>query len=285
MREMDVVQRAEGVIRLALSEDLGVEGDITTNAVCPVGGEGRGVIVCREPCRVAGQPIAARVFELVGPGADYTPLARDGEAVKRGQEIGRVEGPLSAILAGERTALNFLCHLGGIATLTARLVAMAEPYGVKVMDTRKTTPGLRALEKYAVKVGGGVNHREGLFDGILIKDNHIASSGGIEIAVRRVRNLLGYKYPVEVEAADLAEVRDALDAGADVIMLDNMDTPAVEKAVALIAGQAKVEVSGGVNPENLQSFARLGVDQISMGFLTHSAPSVDISLELEPGAT
>jgi nicotinate-nucleotide pyrophosphorylase (carboxylating) len=278
---MDIVIQAEGIIRLALSEDLGVEGDITTVAVCPEGKTGKGILTCREPCRVAGQPIAARVFELAGEGSTYRALVPDGEPAGRGRKIGIVEGPLSAILAGERTALNFLCHLSGIASLTARLVAMAEPHGVLVMDTRKTTPGLRVLEKYAVYAGGGTNHRMGLFDGILIKDNHIVAAGGIELAVRRVRNVSGDRYPVEVEAATLREVREAVDAGADVIMLDNMDTGTAEKAIAMIAGQARIEVSGGVTPENFESYARLGVDQISLGFITHSAPSVDISLELE----
>lgn len=278
---MDIVEKAEGLIRLALSEDLGVEGDITTNAACPSCGDGRAAVLCREPCRVAGQPVAERVFALAGPGAAYRPLVEDGKAAGRGQEIALVEGPLAAILAGERTALNFLCRLSGIATLTARLVALAGPYGVDVMDTRKTTPGLRVLEKYAVRAGGGTNHREGLFDGVIIKDNHIAAAGGLEIAVRRTRNLLADRYPIEVEAGTLAEVREALDAGADIIMLDNMDTGTVEKAVALVGGRARLEVSGGITPENFIGFAGLGVDAISLGFLTHSAPAVDMSLELE----
>lgn len=278
---MDIVEKAEGIIRLALSEDLGVGGDITTKAVCTSGGAGRATIVSREPCTVAGQPIARRVFELAGPGAAYRALVEDGAAARGGREIASIEGPMATLLAGERTALNFLCRLSGIATLTARLVALAEPYGVRVMDTRKTTPGLRALEKYAVRAGGGTNHRQGLFDGVLIKDNHIAAAGGIEVAVRRTRNALGDSYAVEVEAGSLAQVREALDAGADIIMLDNMDAQTIEKAVALVGGRARLEVSGGVTPESFMAYAALGVDAVSLGFLTHSAPAIDMSLELE----
>lgn len=278
---MDIADKAEGIIRLALAEDLGAEGDITTNAVCPSQGAGRATIICREPCTVAGQPIAARVFELAGPGVSYRALVEDGGVASEGREIALVEGPLATLLAGERTALNFLCRLSGISTLTARLVALAGPYGVSVMDTRKTTPGLRALEKYAVRAGGGTNHRAGLFDGVLIKDNHIAAAGGIEVAVRRARNAYAEKYPLEVEAGTLAEVREALEAGADVIMLDNMDVQTVAKAVAVVSGRAEIEVSGGVTPGTLVDYAAQGVDRVSMGFLTHSAPAADMSLELE----
>lgn len=280
---MDIARLAEGIIRLALAEDLGVEGDITTAAACPPGAMGRAVIISRGPCRVAGQPVAARVFELAGPGAEYRVLLQDGSDASPGQEIARVEGPLAAVLSGERTALNFLCHLSGIATLTARLVALASPRGVVIMDTRKTTPGLRVLEKYAVSMGGGTNHRQGLFDGVIIKDNHIVAAGGLEIAVRRVRNALGDSFPIEVEAADLAEVRQALDSGADIIMLDNMPPEMVSQAVGLVGGRAKVEVSGGVDPENINGYIEPGVDMISLGFITHSAPAADLSLELTVG--
>jgi|SRR5450756_355140 len=277
---MDIADRAEGVIRIALAEDLGSEGDVTTRAVCRPGDVGRGHLVCGEPCTVAGQPVVARVFALAGPGASYRQLVKDGDSAAAGQVLGEIEGPLPAVLSGERSALNFLCHLSGIATLTARLVAMAAPHGVKIMDTRKTTPGLRVLEKYAVGAGGGTNHRVGLYDGVIIKDNHIAAAGGIPVAVRRARNSLGDKFPLEVEAATLAEVRQAVDSGADIIMLDNMEPGKVEQAVAIIGGRAKVEVSGGVNPDNIGSYLRLGIDFVSLGFITHSAPPVDISLRL-----
>jgi nicotinate-nucleotide pyrophosphorylase (carboxylating) len=277
---MDIAEKAEGIIRLALSEDLGAEGDITTTAACPPGATGKAVIISKRPCRVAGQPVASRVFALAGPGAEYRSLVEDGSDASPGQKIAEVEGPLAAILAGERTALNFLCHLSGIATVTARLVALASPFSVNIMDTRKTTPGLRVLEKYAVSMGGGTNHRQGLFDGVIIKDNHIAAAGGLEIAVRRVRNALADKFPIEVEAASLAQVREALDSGADIIMLDNMAPEMATEAVGLIGGRAKVEVSGGVDPENIGSYVRLGMDAVSLGFITHSAPAADLSLEL-----
>jgi nicotinate-nucleotide pyrophosphorylase (carboxylating) len=277
---LDIADRAEGIIRIALAEDLGSEGDITTSAACRPDDVGKGQLVCGEPCTVAGQTVVARVFALAGPGASYRQLVKDGDSAAAGQALGEVEGPLPAVLSGERTALNFLCHMSGIATLTARLVAMAAPRGVRIMDTRKTTPGLRVLEKYAVSMGGGTNHRVGLYDGVIIKDNHIAAAGGIPVAVRRVRNSLADRFPLEVEASTLVEVRQAIDCGADIIMLDNMEPGQVEQAVAIIGGRAKVEVSGGVNPDNIGSYLRLGIDSVSLGFITHSAPPVDISLRL-----
>jgi len=280
---MDIAEKALGIIRLALAEDLGVEGDVTTRAVCGDGATGVASLVSRGACTVAGGPVAAKVFELAGEGADYQALVADGMSAAPGQSIARLEGPLSAILAGERTALNFLCHLTGIATLTARLVAIADPYGVKILDTRKTTPGLRPLEKYAVAMGGGTNHRQGLYDGVLIKDNHIATAGGLQIAVRRARNAYGDSFPIEVEADSLALVREALDAGADIIMLDNMAPETVTDALALMGGRAASEVSGGITPDSLAGYVTLGMDAISLGFITHSAPAADLSLELELG--
>jgi nicotinate-nucleotide pyrophosphorylase (carboxylating) len=280
MNRMEIAEKAEGIIRLALAEDMGADGDVTTSAVCPPDATGRGVIVTRVPCRVAGQPVAAKVFELSG-GATYSILVEDGTDASPGTELARVEGPLASILGGERTALNFLARLSGIATVTARLVSIAQPYGVAIMDTRKTTPGMRILEKYAVRLGGGTNHRQGLFDGVIIKDNHIAAAGGLDIAVRRARNSLQERFPIEVEAADLAHVREALDSGADVIMLDNMAPELVGKASALVAGRAGIEVSGGVTPENITTYLGQGMDSISIGFITHSAQAVDLSLELE----
>ncbi len=277
---MDIGREAEGIIRMALAEDLGVEGDVTTEALGLGDAAGRGEVLARQPLTLAGGPVAVRVFELVG-GATYTPLLEDGTAVPEGQRVARVEGSLSKILTAERTALNFLCHLSGVATLTSRLVELAKPYGVEVLDTRKTMPGMRVLEKYAVRTGGGSNHRTGLFDGVIIKDNHIAAAGGIAVAVRRLKNSLGERFLLEVEAASLAEVREALDSGADVIMLDNMTPQVVADAVGMIAGRAKTEVSGGVTPDNLREYASVKPDTISLGFLTHSAPAADLSLELE----
>ena len=277
---MDTGEQAEGIIRMALAEDLGVEGDITTRAACPPEATGKAAISAKEPCRVAGQPVAAKVFELSGAGVTYEVLVEDGADAAPGQKISVVRGPLAAILSGERTALNFLSHMSGIATLTSRLVALAAPSGVQIMDTRKTTPGLMVLEKYAVAMGGGTNNRQGLFDGIIIKDNHIAAAGGLEIAVRRVRNALGDRFPIEVEAADLAQVREALDSVADIIMLDNMSPGKVSDAIGLVGGRARLEVSGGVNPDNIGAYVKLGVDMISLGFITHSAPAADLSLNL-----
>ena len=277
---MDIAREAEGIIRLALAEDLGVEGDVTTKACVPEEAQGSGQILARQPLTLAGGPVAAKVFELVG-GVRYSPLAKDGEHASKGQPVARLEGRLSSILTGERTALNFMCHLSGVATLTSRLFELAKPFGVEILDTRKTMPGMRALEKYAVRMGGGTNHRCGLFDGVIIKDNHIAAAGGVGLAVRRLRNALGERFKVEVEAASLAEVREALDAGADAIMLDNMAPGVVSKAVAMVAGRARTEVSGGITPDNLGDYAAMKPDSISLGFLTHSAPSADLSLELD----
>ena len=174
---MDIAEKALGIIRLALAEDLGAEGDVTTAAVCPPDASGKALIVSRGPCRLAGGPVAARVFELAGGGVSYQELLGDGENASPGQAVASLSGPLATLLAGERTALNFMCHMTGIATLTARLVDIASPYGVKILDTRKTNPGMRPLEKYAVAMGGGTNHRQGLYDAVLIKDNHIAAAG------------------------------------------------------------------------------------------------------------
>jgi len=275
---MDITEKALGIIRFALAEDLGSEGDITSKAIFDSSQTGRGRIVCHEACVIAGQPIAAKVFELQG--AEYEPVITDGLRARKGDVIGNVQGRILDILSGERTALNFLSRLCGIATTTQRLVELAKPYEVEIMDTRKTTPGMRVLEKYAVSVGGGKNHRMGLFDGILIKDNHITCAGGIELAVRRVRNKYGETYPVEVEATTLAEVREAVAAQVDVIMLDNMKPDEIKKAVAMVGGKAKVEVSGGLKPHDLPEYVKLGMNYISLGFITHSSPAIDISLEV-----
>lgn len=278
---MEISQIAEGIIRLALAEDLGSEGDITTRACCPSGERAGARLIAREECTVAGQTIAAKVFELAGYDGVYDTIVEDGRVAGPGTVIARIEGDLAGVLAAERTAINFMSHLSGIATLTSRFVSVASPFGVEILDTRKTMPGMRALEKFAVHAGGGTNHRQGLFDGILIKDNHIAAAGGIEIAVRKAKSFSGGKFAVEVEASDLLEVTQALDSGADIIMLDNMEVPRVKEALELIDGRARVEVSGGVNEENVESYARTGVDFISIGFLTHSAPAIDMSLEFD----
>lgn len=278
---MNIADMAEGTIRMALAEDLGAEGDLTSEALLSPERRGRAFVVTRQPCRVAGQPVAQRVFRLTDEAISYRVVVDDGEDASRGDVIARLEGPLLGMLAAERTALNFLCRMIGIATLTARLVALARPHGVEILDTRKTAPGLRSIDKYAVRAGGGTNHRQGLYDGVIIKDNHIEAVGGIDIAVLKARNVLGDRYPVEVEASNLAQVRKALDSGADIIMLDNMDPKMIADAVGLIDGRARVEVSGGIDAENLGSYLELGMNSISLGMLTHSAPAADLSMEFE----
>ncbi len=280
---MDIEKKAEGIIRLALSEDLGAEGDITTKVVVDEHATGSARLIAKSPMVVCGQRVAARVFELAQPGSQYSAVIEDGGEVSIGEEIGRVTGFIRSILAGERTALNFLCHMSGIATLTRELVKKVSAAGIQIMDTRKTHPGMRDLEKYAVMIGGGQNHRRGLYDGVIIKDNHILAAGGIKRAVRLARNALGGQFPIEVEAGTLDDVWDALDSGASIIMLDNMDPITIKQAVEIIGGRAKVEVSGGVRPDNLQEFLIPGVDAISMGFITMSASAADISLELDAG--
>ncbi len=268
--------------RRALDEDLGARGDVTTEALIPKEMEGEGVFFVWDAGVVAGLPLASMVFRLLSSRVDFQPLKRDGERVGRGEVLATVRGPLWAILEGERTALNFLQHLSGIATITARCVELAAPQGVQIMDTRKTTPGLRELEKYAVRAGGGVNHRKGLFDGVLIKDNHIAVVGSAGEAVRRAKERLGEQYPVEVEIQRLDQLEEVIAAGADIVMLDNFDPGEVRKAVEIAAGRVILEVSGGVTPDNLAHYVSTGVKRISMGFLTHSSPALDISLEIRP---
>lgn len=267
-------------VRRALDEDLRSEGDITSRALIPPDMRGRGVIVMREEGVVAGLPLASMTFRLLDPRVRFQPLVSDGDRPATPAEIAVVEGKVSTILEGERTALNFLQRLSGVATLTSRFVAATAPYGVEVLDTRKTTPGLRTLEKYAVRAGGGRNHRFGLYDGVLIKDNHITAVGGTAEAVRRAREALGPETSIEVEVQDLEELEEAIRAGADVVMLDNLSVEEVREAVRRAAGRVKLEVSGGINLENVASYASTGVDFISVGALTHSAPALDIALEL-----
>ncbi len=267
-------------VRRALDEDLRSEGDITTRALIPPDLRGRGVIVMRQEGVVAGLPLASMTFRLLDPRVRFQPLVSDGDRPAAPAEVAVVEGRLSSILEGERTALNFLQWLSGVATLTSRFVAAASPYGVAILDTRKTTPGLRALEKYAVRAGGGRNHRFGLYDGVLIKDNHIAAVGSVAEAVRRAREALGDEVSIEVEVQDLELLEEAVRAGADVVMLDNLGVEEVREAVRRVGGRVRLEVSGGVTLENVASYASTGVDFISVGALTHSAPALDMALEL-----
>ncbi|MEW6439950.1 MAG: carboxylating nicotinate-nucleotide diphosphorylase [bacterium] len=264
-------------IRTALREDLG-SGDLTTELLIPPGRTGRARFIAKESLIVAGLGVSVRVFELLSPECVCTPAVADGDAVERGRVLLELEGPLSALLAGERVSLNILQHLSGVATLTRQFADAVRGTGVRILDTRKTLPGLRALEKYAVRAGGGHNHRSSLADGILIKENHIVACGGVAEAVRRAREAAPHGLRAEVEATTLDEVREALEAGAEAILLDNMPLETIRAAVRLVAGAALLEVSGGVTLENVRAVAETGVDMISVGRLTHSAPGVDISM-------
>jgi nicotinate-nucleotide pyrophosphorylase (carboxylating) len=268
------------IIRAALAEDLG-SGDITSETTVPAAAVARGVFLAKAHGVVAGLWLPAAVFAELDPGIVFEQLVPEGATAQPGLELGRVFGPARAVLAGERLALNFVQRMSGIATMASQAVDAVAGTNTKIIDTRKTTPGLRVLEKYAVRAGGASNHRFGLYDMVLIKDNHIRLAGGIAAAVAQARRGIGPMIQIEVEAANLDEVRQALEAGADLIMLDNMDLPTMAEAVQLIAGRAKVEASGNVTAETCGSVAKTGVDFISMGSLTHSYKSLDISLELE----
>ena len=263
----------------ALEEDLGA-GDITTEATVEPALRARGVIVAKSDCVIAGLDVAAEAFRQLDAGAAFTVHAPDGSRCSPGDIVAEVRGSAGAMLTAERTALNFLQRLSGIATLTRRFVDAAGGR-ITVLDTRKTTPTLRALEKYAVRAGGGTNHRFGLEDGILIKDNHIRLAGGVETAVARMK-AAGLDLPIEIEAQSLQQVDAALAAGAGIILLDNLSIDETREAVRRIAGRAKVEISGGVTLERMPHLAATGADYVSVGALTHSAPAADLSFELEP---
>jgi len=271
----------EPIVRAALAEDLGRAGDITTDAIISPEARARAVMAARKRGVVAGLDAAAMAFRLLDPEVRIEAVRRDGDTVEAGGAIAVVAGRARSLLSAERVALNFLCRLSGIATATRALVDAVTGYPVRICDTRKTTPGLRALEKYAVRVGGGVNHRFGLDDGVLLKDNHIAVAGGIREAVERARRNLGHMVKIEVEVDRLDQIGEALAAGADVIMLDNMTTAQMREAVATIRGRAIVEASGRITAENAPAIAATGVDMISAGWITHSAPILDIGLDFE----
>jgi len=267
------------IVKQALIEDIG-HRDITTENLIPPDHRSQGVFYVKQEGVVAGIHVAERVFSLLDPDAEFTVLKDDGELVVEGEEIARVSGKTRALLTGERVALNFLQHMSGIATKTYDVVDRVRHFPVKVVDTRKTLPGLRILEKYAVRVGGGHNHRFGLYDGVLIKDNHIRAAGGITEAIQTIRRNTHHLIKIEVEVEDLEQLREALAAGADVILLDNMDPEMMKEAVRINGGQAILEASGGITKENLVEVAKTGVDLISMGSLTHSAAALDISFDI-----
>ena len=278
---MTITPRTEHLIDLALDEDAGL-GDVTSRAIFAAGHTSRAFIEAGQDLVVCGLAVAERVFTRVDPALKVVLTARDGDRVKKGGVVLRVSGPTASLLTAERTALNFIQRLSGVATLSRKFAAAVEGTGVRVIDTRKTTPGFRALEKYAVRCGGCVNHRSSLGEHILLKDNHIAAAGSLTKAVRLARAAAPHLAKIEVEAKTLDEVREAVRAAAEVILLDNMTPEMIRHAVALIGGAAAVEVSGGVRYETLRSFALPGVDVISVG--AHSAPSADLRLTLVAAA-
>ena len=268
------------LIDAALEEDIG-SGDITTNFLIPPHAMSEASIVAKEDLVVAGLAVAKAVFQRLDPDVQFVANVADGQDVEKGSTVVKLIGRLSALLTGERTALNFMQRLSGIATNVRGYMRLIENHPVRLVDTRKTTPGWRVLEKYAVRMGGAANHRMGLYDAVLIKDNHIAGCGGIGPAVARIRSRVSHLTKIEVEAATLAEVDDAIAAGADVIMLDNMDVEMIGQAVRKIDKHALVEVSGGVTQKDLKALAATGVDLISVGALTHSARAVDLSMRIK----
>lgn len=273
--------RTEHLIDLALEEDAGL-GDVTSRAIFPATHRSRGEIDAKQDLIVCGLEIAARVFAKVDPALKTKLLARDGARVKKGAIVLRVEGPTAAMLTAERTALNFLQRLSGIATQARRYADAVAGTGVRVVDTRKTTPAWRALEKYAVRIGGCFNHRSSLGEHVLIKDNHIAAAGSLTRAVELCRAAAPHGAKIEVEAKTLVEVKEALRARAEIVLLDNMTPEQVRAAVKEIAGRAVVEISGGVKFDTLRDYAQPGVDVISIGALTHSAIAADLSLDVQP---
>lgn len=268
------------IIENALMEDIHT-GDITTLAVVPERRAARARLIAKESMVLAGIDVAARVFTFLDNSVRFEGRHGEGERLAAGDLIAELSGDSSILLQGERVALNLLQRMCGTATLTARYVDAVAGTRARIVDTRKTTPGLRVLEKYAVRVGGGINHRTGLYDGVLIKENHIAAAGGITRAVSRARSYIPHTMKIEVETETLAEVAEAVEAGADIIMLDNMDLSTMAEAVAFIGGRALVEASGGVNLDTVKGIAETGVDIISVGALTHSARAMDISMLLE----
>lgn len=270
----------DGIIENALLEDIHT-GDITTQAVVPGKREAKARLVAKETFVLAGIHVAARVFYLLDRETVFTTRFEDGDVATKGDTIAEIKGDASLLLQGERVALNLLQRMSGVATLTARYRDAVKGARARVVDTRKTTPGLRQLEKYAVRVGGGHNHRTGLYDGILIKENHISAAGGISPAVRRAREFAPHTMRIEVETENLEQVAEAMAAGADIIMLDNMDLEMMRRAVAMVDGKALLEASGGVNLDTIADIAATGVDIISVGALTHSARAMDISMLLE----
>jgi nicotinate-nucleotide pyrophosphorylase (carboxylating) len=274
----------ENAVRAALDEDLGRAGDITTLATIPAGTQATAVLAVRKPGVVCGLPIAEASFRLIDPSIRFETLVEDGASVPGNRTpVARVSGDARAILTAERTALNYLSRMSGISTMTAQYVALVAHTNAKICCTRKTTPGLRAFEKYAVRCGGAMNHRFGLDDAVLIKDNHIAVCGGVREALRAAKAAVGHLVKVEIEVDTLEQLQEVLDEGADFCLLDNMSTDMMREAVKMSAGRVKLEASGGINIDTVKAIAETGVDLISSGALTHSAPILDLGLDIEIG--
>lgn len=278
MNNITMKANADDLILLALKEDITSE-DITTNSVMPKFQLGEVELICKQDGIIAGLFVFKRVFELLDADVQVELLVSDGEKVKNGQKIGTVKGDIRVLLSGERTALNYLQRMSGIATYTNRVVELLKGSKTKLLDTRKTTPNMRIFEKYAVKVGGGCNHRYNLSDGILLKDNHIGAAGSVKKAVEMAKEYAPFVRKIEVEVENLDMLKEALEAGADIIMLDNMSVEDMKTAVELCRGKAETECSGNVTKENIAKLTDIGVDYISSGALTHSAPILDLSLK------
>lgn len=266
-------------VTMALTEDLGLAGDITSGATIEPGQHSRACIVAKQSGVIAGIPLVIEAFQQRDQNAEVTTEIADGAAVSVGEEIARISGSSRALLSAERVALNYLGHLSGIATATNALVRAVEGTQARIVCTRKTTPGLRALEKYAVRCGGGFNHRFGLFDAVMIKDNHIVASGGITKAIENARANVGHLVKIEVEVATIEQLNEALAARADTILLDNMSPDLVAECVGIAAGRATLEASGNISLATVRAYAETGADVISSGWITHSAPRLDVSLE------
>ena len=278
MNNITMKMNADELILQALREDITSE-DITTNSVMPCYQAGEVDLICKQDGVIAGLEVFKRVFELLDANTEVTFYCKDGDSVKKGEKIGLVRGDIRVLLSGERTALNYLQRMSGIATYTREIADLLKGTKTKLLDTRKTTPNMRIFEKYSVKVGGGYNHRYNLSDGILLKDNHIGAAGGVKEAVRMAKEYAPFVRKIEIEVENLDMLKDALEAGADIIMLDNMSVEDMRKAVELCRGKAETECSGNVTRENVARLVDIGVDYISSGALTHSSPILDLSLK------
>lgn len=278
MNEITMLLAADKFIKMALEEDINSE-DVTTNSVMPHYKKGQVELICKEDGIVAGLQVFQRVFQLLDPKTEVVFDVQDGEAVQKGQHMATVVGDIRVLLSGERTALNYLQRMSGIATYTNKVAKLLEGTNTTLLDTRKTTPCMRIFEKYAVTVGGGSNHRYNLSDGVLLKDNHIDAAGSVKAAVLAAKAYAPFVRKIEVETESLEQVQEALEAGADIIMLDNMTPDMMAEAVKLIDGRAKTECSGNITKENIEKITAIGVDYVSSGALTHSAPILDISLK------